>query len=431
MAYFNYFIKCIIRNIAYKLCKPKVFLTVLLSVAILFGLKHFGYCAWTDGEIESCLDGLSTITNNQGVMISQLSSMGVDVTNIKQNLDSINSKLSDINSSTSNINSKLSTLINDINTLNTNILNIYNTLDANQRELIQELESNNQEVLEELQMLRAVLAGDSSEDNNIRVNSFNYARSVPPISEVYSNQTLNIQSGTSLAYTTFSYTFKENYTYNFTFNPSTSTSTSSSIYYTFDTISVPSNVYVYYLGTFSNQSTSFTVKFNTNTNITFIFSNPVAFSNSIGSWTINGEINGSINNLDNSINKGNQLQQERNDFLKDDNVDVDSSTLPSDTTQDITGDGFNNIFQQIYNTFTSGAAQDIVITIPFTNKSFTINANTVYGGANLGFVRTLIEAFWYFVISYFIVQDIGKKINKIKSGDIEHVQEDNIKEDLL
>lgn len=143
------------------------------------------------------------------------------------------------------------------------------------------------------------------------------------------------------------------------------------------------------------------------------------------------QTNQSLNIINSTIDQGNQLQQEQNDFLKNDNVSVDTSTLPSDTTQDITDAGFNSIFQQIYNTFTGGSAQDIVITIPFTNKSFTINANTVYGGSNLGFIRTLIESFWYFVISYFIVKDIGKKINKIKSGDIEHVQEDNIKEDLL
>lgn len=129
------------------------------------------------------------------------------------------------------------------------------------------------------------------------------------------------------------------------------------------------------------------------------------------------QINSSINNLDSSINNS--------------DVSADSSSLPTDNTSDITADGFNNIFNQLYKTFTTQTAQDLVVTIPFTKKSFTINSKTVYAGANLGFVKTLIETFWYFVISYFIVQDIAKKINKIKSGDIENVQQDNIKEDLL
>lgn len=120
-----------------------------------------------------------------------------------------------------------------------------------------------------------------------------------------------------------------------------------------------------------------------------------------------------------------------NNSINNDNVNVDSSTLPSDNTNDVTANGFNSLFDKIYSTFTSGSAKDVVINIPFANKSFTINTANVYGGADLGIVETLIQTFWYFVISYFIVQDIAKKINKIKSGDIEHVQEDNIKEDLL
>ncbi len=131
-----------------------------------------------------------------------------------------------------------------------------------------------------------------------------------------------------------------------------------------------------------------------------------------------------VNNINSSVN-------DVNNSIKDDNVNVDSSTLPSDDTADITTDGFNNIFNELYTTFTSDVARDVTIVIPFTEKSFVINTANVYAGANLGLVKTLIETFWYFIISYFIVQDIGKKINKIKSGDIEHVEENNIKEDLL
>ena len=136
------------------------------------------------------------------------------------------------------------------------------------------------------------------------------------------------------------------------------------------------------------------------------------------------ETKNTVNNIHNSVN-------DVNNSIKDDNVNVDSSTLPGDDTNDITADGFNSLFDKIYSTFTSGTAKDVVIKIPFTNKSFTINSANVYGGADLGIVKTLIQTFWYFVISYFIVQDIAKKINKIKSGDIEHVEENNIKEDLL
>lgn len=143
------------------------------------------------------------------------------------------------------------------------------------------------------------------------------------------------------------------------------------------------------------------------------------------------DVKTSIDNTNNKLDNVNSNLNNINQSITDDTVNVDSSTLPSDTTDDITSTGFDNIFQQLYTTFTSGSAQDLVITIPFTGKSFTINTSNVYAGAELGLVKTLINIFWYFIISYFIVKDIGKKINKIKSGDIEHVQEDNIKEDLL
>lgn len=143
------------------------------------------------------------------------------------------------------------------------------------------------------------------------------------------------------------------------------------------------------------------------------------------------DVSAKLNDINNGINNVNSSVNNLNDTINNDNVNVDSSTLPGDNTNDITEGGFNNIFNQIYTTFTSGTSKDLVITIPFTDKSFTINAANVYGNVNLGFVKTLIEAFWYFVISYFIVKDISKKINKIKSGDIEHVEENNIKEDLL
>ena len=136
------------------------------------------------------------------------------------------------------------------------------------------------------------------------------------------------------------------------------------------------------------------------------------------------ETRDSVNNVNNSVNNV-------NNSINNDNVDVDTSTLPTDSTEDITTSGFDNIFETLYNTFTSGSAKDLVINIPFTNKSFTVNSSNVYGNADLGIVKILIQTFWYFVISYFIVQDISKKINMIKSGNIEDVQKDNIKEDML
>lgn len=424
MAYFNYFIKCIIRNISYKLCKPKVFLTVLLSVAILFGLKHFGYCVeWSQEEINACLGGLADITNNQGVLISQLSSMGVDVRDIENNLNNIKSTINNIKADTNLTVEKLHSLLNKVDSLNTTLTQM-----AEQQNIYY------QNVTNELQNIKDILLGtDSHLGGFIFSDKLEYSKSSPSLN---TSGNYDIVAGINFGYVFSDILLEPGYTYTFVCN-SGDTSDSSGIYYTFDKISVGNTISVVNLGSFTPNSAVFSITPKKSySGISLLFTNPSAFTST--DWSIYKKSSSSLSSVTENIDKNNQLQQnqnnlqqEQNDFLKNDNVSVDSSSLPSDTSQDITEDGFNSIFQQIYNTFTGGAAQDIVITIPFTNKSFTINANTVYGGANLGFIRTLIEAFWYFIISYFIVQDIGKKINKIKSGDIEHVQEDNIKEDLL
>lgn len=48
-----------------------------------------------------------------------------------------------------------------------------------------------------------------------------------------------------------------------------------------------------------------------------------------------------------------------------------------------------------------------------------------------GFLEDLINAFWWFTISIFIVKDISNKIQKIKEGNLDSIQNTNIKEDML
>ena len=87
MGYFNYFV--LLEILLINCAKPKVFLTVLLSIMILFGLKHYGFCALSDLDYEMIADGFSTITTNQGTMLL-LSSVGVDVSQISDELRNIN-----------------------------------------------------------------------------------------------------------------------------------------------------------------------------------------------------------------------------------------------------------------------------------------------------------------------------------------------------
>lgn len=120
--------------------------------------------------------------------------------------------------------------------------------------------------------------------------------------------------------------------------------------------------------------------------------------------------------------------------VTDSTVTASSDDLPKDNTTDITENGFTNIFNSIETTFRTTTGKSVELVIPFVDKKISISKQTVYGGLSSGVMKTLqtfINSVWYFVISLFIVQDIAKKINKLKTGNIENLQNDNIKEDIL
>lgn len=110
--------------------------------------------------------------------------------------------------------------------------------------------------------------------------------------------------------------------------------------------------------------------------------------------------------------------------------------IPNDTTSF----GFDYIFNTIYNSINSNP-KSIQFTIPFVNYSFTINPNfldewlhnldvEVVGGIN-NIVLNFIHAFYYFIISYYIINDVRKTIEKVKTGDIMTHTDTNIKADML
>lgn len=120
--------------------------------------------------------------------------------------------------------------------------------------------------------------------------------------------------------------------------------------------------------------------------------------------------------------------------LTDSTVDSTASDLPSINVTDTTENGIDNIFSSIYNAFCVGQAQDIVFPIPFTNKNITLSpyyVKDMLENNGASWVYTFIQAFWGYLIGRFIIKDVSNKINKIKSGNIENIQNNNIKEDML
>lgn len=141
------------------------------------------------------------------------------------------------------------------------------------------------------------------------------------------------------------------------------------------------------------------------------------------------------------ISKG---QQQLQNTITDDDVSNVGIDLPTDDTNDITEDNFNEIFDEIVDVFTN-LDKRINATYTFTlpnftggeEKTLTINTQSVYGTGSDGSspvlyaVWQLVESFWQFVVALFIVKDIHHKIQKIKTGDIEKVAEGDVKADIL
>lgn len=147
--------------------------------------------------------------------------------------------------------------------------------------------------------------------------------------------------------------------------------------------------------------------------------------------TINNSINQQGDNIKNSIDKS--TTDINNNLNNNDVSDVDTSGITnSDTTVDITQDGFNSIFNTLQTYFTSDNGGSLTLTLPFVNKSITISKSSVFGNfKQLSTIENFASLLWYFVISLYIVKSIQKMINKIKSGNLEDVVDNNVKADIL
>lgn len=225
--------------------------------------------------------------------------------------------------------------------------------------------------------------------------------------------------------------FKAGYTYTLTY-----TGKGSSLGFGYISLTSISNnsVYLFYIGAINkNSPLTFTIPSDYNTSgigTNLWVRDPAGAS---GSWTFTLReqyLDEQLTDINNSIQAGNDKLDDINDSITDSSISSDFN-LPESSTNDITASGFDSIFETIKNAFTTKNSKPLVINIPFTDKTFTIDSDTVYDGLNFGSLTNIINAFWYFVISLFIAKDILYKIQKLKSGDIESVETNNIKGDLL
>lgn len=419
MGYFNYFIKCIIRNFAYKLCKPKVFLTVLLCCLVLFGLHTKGYCAFEDTDLETIMDGFQSVTNNQGTIISQLSSMGINVSDIENQLNTIKSTLSTINTNTSNINTKLADLYNQVNSINLTLT-----------QLAEQQNIQYQSLKNELELIREAVTGVEDE---------------PTTDYEYIEWVSDSQSQAHQSVRGVKINYEPKYSYKIIIkqkNPWTSEQAMRVI-----NLDSPLNkgfVYSDYASQFKflaplpPNNVETTITYNVpSSNPTYIYFNFAYFIQDIKVVkSING-ISDSLNQNNDLQQESNQLQQEQNNFLQQGTSDSDVSidSFNNVDANDITSSGLTGIFTTIYNSISSWSSKDIVLPIPFTNKSLTIPSNytnNMLSSVGGGVLINIISTVYYFIVARFIVYSITGIINSIKSGSIlETDTKNNITTDML
>ena len=401
----------------------KIFFIVFFMLLVIFSFSTTVRAEWTDTDIEEIQNALATITGNQGVVITQLQGIGIDVTDCETMLNRVNDTLKTLKTDTSNIDKKLTSITNTINLINTNITNIYNTLNANQQELLEQMKKDNENVMNELSQIKDIISGSNEDTSDLfEKNQSLYHLNKEPSSlsgtykvsnDGYSIQSISYRDAT----TNKDYTFEKGLNYTIKISKIlTSSSNTARVYYTFDDVAVGKDVYLNYAGTFSqaNYSFSFTAK---SDKVTFFITNTTAFWGNMVRYTISSSRTGVtdiLNNVDDSINN-------TTNTIKDDNVDTNGFQFATNDTQNPTTDGFNSLFTAVYNAFCSTSSAPLTVTLPYINQTFSIQPNLVSNAmqkSGLGFIASLIQSFYFYCVCLFIYKDINKIVEHVKSGNL-------------
>lgn len=127
----------------------------------------------------------------------------------------------------------------------------------------------------------------------------------------------------------------------------------------------------------------------------------------------------------------NQKLDDLNNSITNDDVDDVSSEF-GDFANDFGAEdntGIEQIFQKLYDAFCSDEIQDVVITIPFVNKTFTISTDTISSNFPQA-IKSIVGVFVWGVIGLWVLKDIRSSINKIAEGSPEDVGSD-VKKEVL
>lgn len=377
MGYFNYFIKCIIRNIARLICKPKFLIIILLCVIVLlFCLENYGYCAETVNPSE--FDGYSYIQHDNHFLTLQ---------KIQENLQhQVIAKLYLIYGTSSGYeNAKY--------VANQFMQGLLYSANGQRLPIVMESEEGYIFCTYAKNGVSAVSSDGyftfpqfNSNTNKVVFDNVSYSSTVVNRLKMGFNNSLYPDGGETV-----------------TLKAPTA----------FFNVMVPEWITLFQdFGLINNTTDSEIIRLLTQ------LVNSSSSANIVGAINEGNRLQQENNQLQ---NQGNQLQQEQNNLLKDDNVNTDGFEFAKDNTVNPTENGFNSLFTSIYNTFCSTESKPLTITLPYINQTFSINPNLVSGAmqkAGLGVVTTLIHSFYYYCVCLFIYKDINKIIEHLKSGNL-------------
>lgn len=150
-------------------------------------------------------------------------------------------------------------------------------------------------------------------------------------------------------------------------------------------------------------------------------------------WEIDSSVSqATIDEINNLI----KLTEEQRRHYEENNINSQTdlfirSGIFRENNSDITSDGFNGIFTRLYNGLNS-TPQRVSLTIPFTNTPMEIDPQATYNG--FGENNTILSFYQisiYAIVSLYILKDIAKIIQDIKTGDIATKTDTNIKANML
>lgn len=145
------------------------------------------------------------------------------------------------------------------------------------------------------------------------------------------------------------------------------------------------------------------------------------------------QTNNKLDNLNTSQQETTQAVENLENTVTDSNLQDDSVFFPTLDVPDLARDGLTHIFDAFVLAFCSKTPEDIILPIPYTNKSITIPYNytremlTNYSPNLLN----IITLFWWYWIARIIVFDIYDKMDKLQSGDVENLQKENVTTNML